>query len=186
MPPEKVRCGWSQGDPLYIEYHDTEWGIPVHDDRRLFEFLILEGAQAGLSWITILRKRENYCEAFDGFDPAQVARYDAKRLARLLENPGIVRNRLKLESAVKNARAFLVVQKEHGSFERYLFLVAPQTTALRDPAGGILVSVDMVVDPAQPVGERYDTAAALELMGGIASDLAAAAEPGGPPGPAAG
>lgn len=121
MPPEKVRCGWSQGDPLYIEYHDTEWGIPVHDDRRLFEFLILEGAQAGLSWITILRKRESYREAFDGFDPAKVARYDDKRLSRLLENPGIVRNKLKLASAVKNARAFLAIQKEHGSFDRYLW-----------------------------------------------------------------
>jgi DNA-3-methyladenine glycosylase I len=102
-----------------IAYHDQEWGNPVHDDRTLFEFLLLEGAQAGLSWITILRKREAYRQAFDQFDPAKVARYDARRIQRLLANPGIVRNKLKLESAVKNARAFLKLQQEFGSFAAY-------------------------------------------------------------------
>jgi DNA-3-methyladenine glycosylase I len=114
-----TRCGWSGTDPLYVRYHDEEWGVPVHDDQKLFEFLILEGAQAGLSWITILRKREAYCEAFAGFDPARVARFDTRRVERLLGNPGIVRNRLKVESAVKNARAFLRVQDQLGSFAAY-------------------------------------------------------------------
>jgi len=116
---ERVRCGWCGTDPLYTAYHDEEWGVPVRDDRTLFEFLILEGAQAGLSWITILRKREAYRSAFDQFDPAKVARYDRRKVERLMANPGIVRNRLKLESAVKNARAFLEVQKEFGTFSRY-------------------------------------------------------------------
>jgi len=102
-------------------YHDEEWGVPVHDDRRLFEFLTLEGAQAGLSWQTILRKREGYREAFAGFDPARVARFDARRRASLLKNPGIVRNRLKVESTVSNARAYLAVQKEFGSFDSYVW-----------------------------------------------------------------
>ncbi len=102
-------------------YHDEEWGVPVHDDRRLFEFLTLEGAQAGLSWSTILKKRENYREAFAGFDPARVARFDARRRATLMKNPGIVRNRLKIESTVSNARAFLDVGKEFGSFDRYVW-----------------------------------------------------------------
>jgi len=114
-----VRCGWAEGDPLLVAYHDEEWGQPVHDDRKLFEFLLLEGAQAGLSWLTILRKREAYRLAFDDFDPEKVARYDARRIERLLANPGIVRNRLKIESAKKNARAFLEVQRELGSFARY-------------------------------------------------------------------
>jgi DNA-3-methyladenine glycosylase I len=114
-----VRCGWSGTDPLYVRYHDEEWGVPVHDDRTLFEFLILEGAQAGLSWITILRKRDAYREAFDGFDPARVARFDGRKVSQLLRNPGIVRNRLKIESAVANARAFLRVQEELGSFAAY-------------------------------------------------------------------
>jgi DNA-3-methyladenine glycosylase I len=113
------RCAWSLGDPLLINYHDQEWGRPVHDDRTLFEFLVLEGAQAGLSWITILRKRQAYREAFAQFDPAAVARFDQRRVASLLSNPGIVRNRLKIESAIKNARAFLQVQGEFGSFARY-------------------------------------------------------------------
>ncbi len=115
----KKRCAWAGTDPLYVAYHDEEWGVPVHDDRVLFEFLILEGAQAGLSWITILRKRDAYRRAFDGFDPAKVARYDARKIASLMKNAGIVRNRAKLESAVKNARAFLEVQREHGSFDAY-------------------------------------------------------------------
>jgi DNA-3-methyladenine glycosylase I len=117
----KQRCPWAGTDPLYRIYHDTEWGTPVHDDRRLFEFLILEGAQAGLSWLTILRKRENYREAFDQFDPRKVAGYDARRLEELLRNPGIVRNRRKLEAAVGNARAFLAIQEDFGSFDRYIW-----------------------------------------------------------------
>jgi len=116
---EKTRCGWAGSDPSYIGYHDEEWGVPVHDDRRLFEFLVLEGAQAGLSWITILRKRDAYREAFDDFDPEKVARYDARRVQKLLKNEGIVRNRLKIASAVKNARAYLAVQEEVGSFAKY-------------------------------------------------------------------
>ena len=114
------RCNWPQTD-LDIAYHDTEWGVPVHDDRVLFEFLLLEGAQAGLSWSTILRKRANYRRAFAGFDPARVARFSSTKIARLLEDPGIVRNRLKVESAVSNARAFLAVQKELGSFDAYVW-----------------------------------------------------------------
>ncbi|MEJ2759387.1 MAG: DNA-3-methyladenine glycosylase I [Anaerolineales bacterium] len=107
--------------PLYIAYHDEEWGVPVHDDRKLFEFLILEGAQAGLSWITILRRRENYRAAFDQFDPEKVARYNESRIAELLENSGIIRNRLKIRSAVQNAQAFLKVQEEFGSFDKYIW-----------------------------------------------------------------
>jgi DNA-3-methyladenine glycosylase I len=115
----RTRCDWAGTDPLYVTYHDEEWGVPVHDDTALFEFLVLEGAQAGLSWITILRKRDAYRRAFAGFEPAKVARFDARKIERLLEDPGIVRNRLKVESAVKNARAFLAVQKEFGSFAAY-------------------------------------------------------------------
>jgi len=114
-------CRWSGDDPLMRRYHDEEWGAPVHDDRRLFEFLTLEGAQAGLSWSTILKKRENYREAFAGFDPARVARFDARRRASLMKNPGIVRNRLKIESTVSNARAFLDVGREFGSFDSYVW-----------------------------------------------------------------
>jgi DNA-3-methyladenine glycosylase I len=116
-----VRCEWAGSDPLYVAYHDQEWGVPLHDDRRLFEMLILEGAQAGLSWITILRKRPAYRKAFDGFDPRKVARFDARRRARLLLDPGIVRNRLKIEAAVTNARAFLEIQQEFGSFDTYIW-----------------------------------------------------------------
>ena len=119
MASSKRVCAWAGDDPLMRRYHDEEWGVPVHDDRRLFEFLTLEGAQAGLSWRTILNKRENYREAFAGFDPARVARFDARRRATLMKNPGIVRNRLKIESTVSNARAFLEVSKEFGSFESY-------------------------------------------------------------------
>ena len=113
------RCAWVGGDPLYQAYHDEEWGVPVHDDRLLFEFLILEGAQAGLSWITILRKRVAYRAAFAGFDPEKVARFNEGTVAKLLANPGIVRNRLKVASAITNARAFLKVQEEFGSFDAY-------------------------------------------------------------------
>jgi DNA-3-methyladenine glycosylase I len=115
----KRRCAWPGTDPLYVPYHDDEWGVPVHDDRKLFEFLVLEGAQAGLSWLTVLRKRENYRRVFAGFDAASVARFDGKKVARLLQDAGIIRNRMKIESAVRNARAFLRVQDEFGSFDAY-------------------------------------------------------------------
>lgn len=117
----RQRCGWAGNDPLYCAYHDTEWGVPLHDDRALFEFLILEGAQAGLSWITILRKRENYRAAFDNFDPERIARYDVNKIESLLQDAGIVRNRLKVQSAVTNAQKFLSVQEEFGSFDAFIW-----------------------------------------------------------------
>lgn len=117
---EVIRCGWAQTE-LGIPYHDTEWGVPVHDDRKLFEFLILEGAQAGLSWETILKKRESYREAFAGFDPQRVAKFGARETEKLLLNPGIVRNRLKVASTIQNAKAFLQVQDEFGSFDKYVW-----------------------------------------------------------------
>ena len=116
----KNRCPWAEAELNHV-YHDTEWGVPSHDDRHLFEMIILEGAQAGLSWSTILKKRENYRAAYDNFDAIKVARYDARRQARLLANPGIVRNRLKVAASVLNARAFLAVEKEFGTFDRYLW-----------------------------------------------------------------
>ncbi len=117
-----ARCAWAATtDPLYITYHDREWGVPVHDDQRLFEFLILEGAQAGLSWRTILMKREAYRQAFDDFDPARVAQYGQEKVAKLLADPGIVRNRLKVAAAIQNARCFLEVKKEFGSFDTYIW-----------------------------------------------------------------
>ena len=116
-----TRCAWANGGPLEIAYHDTEWGVPSRDDRHLFEMLILEGAQAGLSWSTILRKRESYRKAFAGFDPAQVARFDGRKRAALMRDPGIVRNRLKIEATVVNARQVLAVQAEHGSLSAYLW-----------------------------------------------------------------
>ena len=118
---EVSRCPWSVSDPLYIAYHDEEWGVPEHDDRKLFEMLILEGAQAGLSWITILKRRDTYRRAFDGFDPAIVARYDDAKAAALLADPGIIRNRQKVAAAIQNARAFLEVQAEFGSFDAYIW-----------------------------------------------------------------
>jgi len=121
VKPERMRCGWCTTDPIYIEYHDKEWGRPLHDDRLLFEFLILEGAQAGLSWLTVLRKRENYRKAFNHFDAAKIARYDDKKIKELLSNEGIIRNRLKITSAIANAKVFLVVQKEYGSFDKYIW-----------------------------------------------------------------
>jgi DNA-3-methyladenine glycosylase I len=126
---KKHRCPWGEHDPLYQEYHDTEWGVPLHDDRRLFEMLCLEGAQAGLSWITILRKRQNYRQAFDNFDARKIARYDRRKVKRLLADAGIVRNRLKVESVIRNARGYLAVAKEFGSFDRFLwqFQGAPTT-----------------------------------------------------------
>ncbi|WP_048188132.1 DNA-3-methyladenine glycosylase I [Methanobacterium paludis] len=117
----KKRCLWAKKDPLIIEYHDKEWGVPVHDDQRLFEFLILEGAQAGLSWTTILRKRDNYREAFDDFDPAKVAVYDDHKIEELRKNAGIVRNRLKIASAITNAQAVLEIQREFKSFDSYIW-----------------------------------------------------------------
>jgi DNA-3-methyladenine glycosylase I len=118
---KSIRCDWSLGHPLMIEYHDTEWGVPVHDDRKLFEFLVLDAAQAGLSWRTVLLKRENYRKAFDNFDAEKVARYTEKRVRKLLTDPGIIRNRLKVQSAVTNARAMLKVRDESGSFDRYIW-----------------------------------------------------------------
>jgi DNA-3-methyladenine glycosylase I len=119
---EMKRCAWaSLDDPLYLAYHDTEWGVPLHDDRLLFEFLILEGMQAGLSWATILRKRLNFRRAFDGFNPRKVARYDARKVRSLLADPGIIRNRLKIAAAIQNAKAYLAVQKEFGSFDAYIW-----------------------------------------------------------------
>ena len=119
-PDTLIRCGWARREPN-LSYHDTEWGTPLHDERALFEFLVLEGAQAGLSWETILNKRDNYRAAFDNFDPAKVAAYGAAETERLLANPGIVRNKLKVAAAIQNARAFLAVQKEFGSFDAYVW-----------------------------------------------------------------
>ena len=119
-PKERIRCAWATNE-LSIRYHDEEWGVPVHDDRTLFEFLILEGAQAGLSWNTILNKRENYRRAFDGFDPKRVARYDQRKVKQLLGDAGIVRNKLKIAASIENAKAFLRVQEEFGSFDRYIW-----------------------------------------------------------------
>ena len=115
-----MRCSWAETSPM-LEYHDSEWGVPLHDDQKLFEFLILEGAQAGLSWITILKKRENYRKAFHGFDPKKISRYTEKDLKRLLSNPGNVRNKLKIAAAISNAKLFLEVQKEFGSFDKYVW-----------------------------------------------------------------
>jgi DNA-3-methyladenine glycosylase I len=117
----KIRCEWAGSDPLMISYHDTEWGVPVHDDNKLFEFLILEGAQAGLSWSTVLKKRENYRKAFDHFDPQKITRYNSEKVQVLLTDPGIIRNRLKIAAAVLNAKAFLMVQQEFGSFDKYMW-----------------------------------------------------------------
>jgi DNA-3-methyladenine glycosylase I len=117
----KTRCEWPGNDPLYVAYHDNEWGVPVHDDRTLFEMLILDGAQAGLSWITILRKRENYRKAYDHFDPQKVAEYDEQKVRELLANPGIIRNRRKIEASIRNAKAFLTIQEEFGSFDTYIW-----------------------------------------------------------------
>jgi DNA-3-methyladenine glycosylase I len=116
-----VRCNWATSDPLLSTYHDEEWGVPVHDDRRWYEKIVLDGAQAGLSWLTILRKRDGYRAAFHDFDPSRVAKYTARDVERLMKNPGIVRNKLKIQSAIKNARGFLAIQAEHGSFDKYIW-----------------------------------------------------------------
>jgi DNA-3-methyladenine glycosylase I len=151
---DQKRCAWASGlDPDYTRYHDEEWGRPVHDDRHLFEMLILEGAQAGLSWSTILRKRDNYRRSFASFDPKKVARFDAKRRATLLKDAGIVRNRLKIDSTVTNAQSFLDVQKEFGSFDRYLWA---------------FVEGRAVVN-GRPAGERLP--ASTELSDRISKDL---------------
>ncbi len=136
MDSQPPRCSWAGSDPLMLRYHDEEWGVPQHDDRTLFEFLILEGAQAGLSWSTILRKRHAYRAAFDNFDPARVAAYDEAKVAALLSDPGIVRNRLKIAAAITNARAFLTLQREFGSFDAYLWPFVggtPRQNAWRAP-----------------------------------------------------
>lgn len=121
MNSEKVRCGWCGTDPLYVKYHDEEWGVPVKDDKTMFEFLLLETFQAGLSWITILRKRENFKKAFDNFDYKKIAKYDQSKIDALLRNEGIIRNKLKVNSAVTNAQAFMEIQKEFGSFTNYIW-----------------------------------------------------------------
>jgi len=137
MNDTRIRCGWAT-DPLTIAYHDTEWGIPVHNDRKLFEFLILEGAQAGLSWTTILKKRENYREAFDLFEAKKIAMYDSKKIDSLLHNEGIIRNRLKIAAAIQNAKAILKVQKERGSFDGYIWQFVqnkPIKNSIKSPKG---------------------------------------------------
>lgn len=116
-----IRCEWCLKDDLYLHYHDEEWGVPVHDEQKFFEFLILEGAQAGLSWLTVLRRREAYRKAFDGFDPQKIALYDYTNISGLINNEGIIRNRLKIESVIKNAQAFLMIQEQLGSFDRYIW-----------------------------------------------------------------
>lgn len=121
MKDQQTRCGWVNDDPLYIEYHDREWGVPVFDDQKLFEFLLLEGAQAGLSWITILRKRENYREAFDQFNAEKMARYNDKKILKLMDNSGIVRNQLKINAFITNAKAYLKICEEQGSFKNYIW-----------------------------------------------------------------
>jgi DNA-3-methyladenine glycosylase I len=117
----KIRCAWSGTDPIYVKYHDTEWGTPLHDDRKLFEFLLLDAFQAGLSWITILKKRSNYRKAFDHFEPGKIAAYNSVKVKELLANKGIIRNKLKIEAAIQNAKSFLTVQKEFGSFDNYIW-----------------------------------------------------------------
>jgi len=120
-PLMKIRCAWAGSDPIYVKYHDSEWGIPLHDDRKLFEFLLLDGFQAGLSWITILKKRSNYRKAFDRFEPRKIATYDSDKVKQLLSNTGIIRNRLKIQAAIQNAKSFLEVKKEFGSFDNYIW-----------------------------------------------------------------
>jgi DNA-3-methyladenine glycosylase I len=121
MPNSKTRCKWSQSNEMEMHYHDTEWGVPMHDDQKLFEMLILEGAQAGLSWDTVLKKRENYRQAFDGFDPEIIAKYNQAKIDSLLQNAGIVRNKIKINSVVINAQKFLEIQKEYGSFDQFIW-----------------------------------------------------------------
>ena len=133
MEFETTRCPWAGSEQIYIDYHDKEWGIPLHDDQRLFEMLILEGMQAGLSWITVLKKREAFRKAFDNFDPEKVAEYDDKKLAELMENPALIRNRAKISAAVTNARAFLAVQEEFGSFDKFIWSYVDNTPIVNAP-----------------------------------------------------
>ena len=125
----KIRCSWVSSDPLDIIYHDTEWGVPVHDDRKWFEFLLLEGVQAGLSWLTVLKKRSNYQKAFDNFNPAKIATYDHTKIKSLMSDSGIIRNRLKIMAAIQNASSFLAVQREFGSFDPYIWQFVKGTTS---------------------------------------------------------
>ncbi|MCL5675348.1 MAG: DNA-3-methyladenine glycosylase I [Candidatus Marsarchaeota archaeon] len=128
------RCNWPslEGNALYLNYHDSEWGVPVHDDRKLFEFIILEGAQAGLSWLTILKRRANYRKAFDNFDPRRVARYDERKIRDLLNDSGIIRNRLKVASAIRNAQSFISIQEEFGSFDEYIWQFVPGSKPIKN------------------------------------------------------
>ena len=147
MKEEITRCPWPTKDPLYFRYHDEEWGVPVFDDRQLLAKLILDGAQAGLSWITVLRKRENYWQAFDNFDPEKMARYDEAKIAELMENAGIIRNRQKINSAIKNAQAYLRLKKELGSFSEYLWGFVggePIVNALQTEADYVATSPESV------------------------------------------
>lgn len=141
MSPESVptRCPWSLGHPLLTAYHDTEWGVPIHDDRILFEFLILEGAQAGLSWLTILKRRESYRDAFAGFDPEAMARFGPRQVRSLMANPGVIRNRLKIEGALKNAKAFLAIRNEQGAFAPYIWSFAGGRPIVNRPSLGDLI-----------------------------------------------
>ena len=145
---EKTRCSWCLSDEAYIRYHDEEWGVPVHDDRTLFEMIILEGAQAGLSWLTVLRKRESYRAAFDHFDAKKISRYDARKVKALLADPGIIRNRLKVAAAIENAKAFLVAQKEFGTFDKFIwqFVGGRPLVAERKKVGGEPVASTEVSD----------------------------------------
>jgi DNA-3-methyladenine glycosylase I len=149
----KQRCDWARTD-LSITYHDLEWGVPQHEDRVLFEFLILEGAQAGLSWETILRKRENYRAVFDDFEVAKVSRYRSPKIERLLANPGIIRNRLKVESAVSNAKAFLAVQKEFGSFDNYLWRFVGGRPVKRKPGAQVLPRTEISDTLSKDLAQR--------------------------------
>ena len=142
MAKEKTRCRWAGTDPLMIRYHDEEWGVPVHDDRHFFEMLTLEGAQAGLSWMTILRKREGYKRAFDDFDVAKIAKYDARRAAKLMENEEIVRNRLKIGSTITNAKAFIAIQRELGSFDKFVWTFVGGKPIRRKHAAGLPARTD--------------------------------------------
>ena len=148
MTKEICRCGWCLSDPIYIEYHDKEWGVPVHDDKKLFEFLILEGAQAGLAWITILRKREGYRKAFADFDVEKVARFTEKRIEKLLQDPSIIRNKLKVNSAVTNAKAFIKAQEEFGSFDKYIWQFTD---------GKIITNKHKSLRDIQPTSKESDT-----------------------------
>lgn len=126
------RCDWSGSEPIYIEYHDTEWGVPVHDDRKLFEFILLDGVQAGLSWLTVLKKRENYRQAFDNFDASKIALYDDDKFNELMQNTGLVRNKLKMKAAISNAKAFLKVQEQFGSFDSYIWQFVDGKTIINE------------------------------------------------------